>query len=259
MGLQGAGLTYAEEVGQLVSDAVLRLNPFIQPEERREKRQYAALNLPNALWQTVVCQPAYEKKTRTGEVVQLIELETTESIPVLDGVSVRREYQATSSLGFYLRFQAMHRFLSLPNKRPGNWVSTTAKYMDCGGNEGLAYGLVLKNSMSIDYRKFALIQSDQTTYPSHSVDIPRDPSSGGLILEKTFLKPLRDSDIWPREDSKYRYALIEKTLYYDLPLRPIRFRLKLPPMTVQGVEVPLPTCFFEPFDISTDKFAGASR
>lgn len=71
------------------------------------------------------------------------------------------------------------------------------------------------------------------------------------------MKPLTGPGIWPREDSKWDNAWIEKALYYDLLLRPIRFRLELPPMTVQGIEVPLPTCFFEPFDISTNKFVGA--
>lgn len=47
---------------------------------------------------------------------------------------------------------------------------------------------------------------------------------------------------------------VENTLFFDIPLRPMRFILELPPMAIQCIEVPLSTCYFEPFDISTNKW-----
>lgn len=263
MGLLGTTLGRTQGAGQVVSDAVLRLNPLIQPKERYEKRQYVAINTPDALWQTTVCgkktPPVANEPEKFSRVsAQLGKLATQISVPVLSNILVRSGYQATARPGFYFYFKTTHAFLRLPQKRPENFISATGKYMNCGSSDDLIVDQVIKNSISIDYRKFALIQGDQVSYPSHEVatrNMP--PDINGFKDKEAYLRPLTGPDIWPREDSKWDNAWIEEALYYDLLLRPIRFRLELPPMTVQGIEVPLPTCFFEPFDISTNKFVGA--
>lgn len=174
MGLLGTTLSRAQGAGQVVSDAVLRLNQFIQPKERYEQRQYAAINTSDALWQTTVCakrvpQMRDKSKQSLNVSAQLGKLATQESVPVLSDILVRSGYQATSRPGFYFYFKTTHAFLRLPQKMSENFISTTGPYMDCSSSEDLIIGQVLKNSMSIDYRKFALIQGDQVSYPSHEV------------------------------------------------------------------------------------------
>ena len=255
--LLGSSASQASNVGQAMTDAVLRLNPAIQPEERYEKRIYTAINTPDALWQTNVCKRSYpspnEPKTLAPVRAYLDQLATQNSVPILSTPSVRRDIQATSKNGFYLYFQTSFAFLRLPNIRPKNFVSTTGAYMDCGINEGYISDAIPKNSMSIDYRKFALIQGDKVSYPTHRLEVPQN-KDGGILPEQSYLKKLTEAEMWPQKDSRSDFFTIYETLYFDLPLRPIRFRLELPPMIIQGIEVPLPTCFFEPFDHLNNKF-----
>ncbi|MFZ6688622.1 hypothetical protein ACO0K0_12815 [Undibacterium sp. SXout11W] len=256
--LLGSSASQASNVGQAMTDAVLRLNPAIQPEERDEKRIYTAINTPDALWQTNVCGVTVptmpnEPKQQTAVRAYLSQLATQNRVPVLFDPAVRRDVQATSKQGFYLYFNTLYLFLRLSDIRPKNLISYTGKYMDCGSREEYMSGPIPRNAMSIDYRKFALIQGDKVSYPTHKLEIPRT-TDGGILPGQAYLKSLTEADVWPATDRKMSKSSIDQTLYYDLPLRPIRFRLELPPMIIQGIEVPLPTCFFEPFDHLNNKF-----
>lgn len=245
----------AEEKSQSISDTILSLNPVIQPMERKDKRRYKSNDSSDITWQTVVCQGKDEHQPRVGKVVQLEQLEMPNMIPELAGITVRQDYPATGTPGFYLYFSTLYHFIRLPAKKPENLISTTAKYMDCGGVTGAISGKVKKNSMSIDYRKFSLIQDDRVINPSHKVErriLPKD--NNGFSDLEPYLDPLTGVSTWPNEDENYKYKQIQKTLFYDFPVRPIRFMLELPPITIQGIKIPLPTIFFEPFDILKDRF-----
>ena len=68
-----------------------------------------------------------------------------------------------------------------------------------------------------------------------AIDLPRNYPDGNRFVAASF---------W-----------LEETLFFDIPYRPLRFTLELPPIIIQsGIEVPMPTCYFEPFDISKNNF-----
>jgi hypothetical protein len=252
----GSGISSAQSLGQTLGDAALRLNPLIQPEERVEKRVFAGTNPEIVSWETTFCRspmPPYEVGSGR-RAAYLHALVTANFVPVIGAPLVRRDAPPTERLGFYFYFKTTVALLGLPNVRPEEFISSTGKYFDCSSTKQLFTGVISKNFVTIDYRKIKLTEGNKTYHPTHEVYHELNASGGYPVDAPALLRQLTKPSSTPGRDYTSKSMWVENTLLFDIPLRPLRFTLELPPMVIQGIEVPLPTCYFEPFDISTNKW-----
>jgi len=249
-----AGVSNAQSLVQTLGDAALRLNPLIQPEERVEKRVFAATSPDVVSWETTVYRslfPPYGKIFKTTNAY-LHTLKNDSYLPLITNPLVRRDYQSTAKQGFYFYFKTFVALMKLPNIRPEEFISSSGKYFYCNRSDQSIVGTFPKGWMTIDYREIRLIDSNTVHSPTHEV---YRPIKDQVVLDVApSLRVIDRPTEIPREDYRGSSMWIEKVLFFDLPQRPIRFTLELPPMIIQGIEVPLPTCYFEPFDTATDKW-----
>ena len=62
------------------------------------------------------------------------------------------------------------------------------------------------------------------------------------------LLSVEEATHYPRRTLKHSSVDISGIVRFDIAHKPIRFRLELPPLEIENVRVPLPVCYFEPYD-----------
>ena len=246
----------AQNLGETITDAALRLNPFIQPEERVEKSEYDNSRPKEVRWEKLVCEATYpERKLLTGWDAFIEKLATSEYVPPVFSPLVRRDIKTTERDGFYFYFAATLACLKLPTVRPPRFVTTSGKYLFCGSSTQLIDNFVFpKGWVSFDCREIKLIEGNKLYHPSHRQLRPINPETGASLDVAPSLAVITSPIQYPGKDRKGSSLSFEEYLFFDIPHRPLRFRLELPPMIIQGVEIPMPTSYFEPYDIATGKW-----
>ena len=242
-------------------DAILRLNPYIQPEERVEKRVYDNSKPQNVVWHSAwqefderwdtVNRKAYFAKKELRTVGFVEGVSTPEKILFIPGLLARRDYQSTPKQGFYLYFKSSIAWLALPRHSTHTPEIIQDRYAldeqfsaDVAGIE--------KGFVSIDYREFKLLEGNAIRKPTHMVYWPVNSQGAYEDVAPSLIPPaikitpgryLNRADMW-----------VENVLFFDIPYRPLTFKLEIPPLIIGGVEVPMPICFFEPFDENKNKW-----
>jgi len=259
-----AGVSNAQSLVQTLGDAALRLNPLIQPEERVEKRVYPHSESNSYIWKEITRTFSNDDPTAYGlprnekgqyfhkRIWCFVEaLATDEKILLTGGGLHRRDIQQTTKSGTYWYFGNTVLWLSLPRRtsKSPNEIQDRYAYPELTSvrpNNGIKGGF-----LSIDFRKIKIVEGNHIYSPTHEVYHELNESGGYPVDAPALLRPITKSSIYPLN---YSSMSIQNILYFDIPQRPIRFTLELPPMIIQGIEVPLPTCYFEPFDTATDKW-----
>jgi hypothetical protein len=241
-------------------DALLRLNPYIQPEERVENRVYdkskSEVVAWHSLWQeqdekwdTVNRRSYYAKKVlRTIGFVEGVS--TNEKLLYIGGILVRRDYQSTSKQGFYLYFSTSLQWLSLPRRTRKDSKIIEDRYALADSTEtveGFEKGFV-----GMDYREFKLVEGSTIRKPTHMVYRPIN-SQGAYENVAPSLTPTSIETTPSRYVNRDKVS-VGNVLFFDIAYRPLHFKLEIPPLIIGGVEVPMPTCFFEPFDEEKSKW-----
>jgi hypothetical protein len=242
----------AQAMSETIGDAALRLNPAIFPEERVEKREFDNSRSEEVRWETTVCKSAVVPKDRlfTLHDAFIEKLATQEYIPCMSAPLFRADIQTTPRTGFYAYFKTTVACLKLPNVRPPQLISTSGKYFHCGRGPELVPDFIFKRGwISIDYRKLKLIEGRNTYHPTHQQYRPVNPDTGAYLEVAPSLIPITEPDVGPKKEWKGSSLWVEKYLFFDIPHRPLRFKVELPPLIIQDVEVPLPTYYFEPYDV----------
>lgn len=232
-------------------DALLRLNPYIQPEERKEKRIYDNSRPDAVVWATTSHKartPPYSRifTHLDGFVESLVQ---DDFIPVVGGLLVRRDIPQSDKSGFYFYLGTGVSLLKLPSVKPDELISTTYKYYDTGSTSQLIEKEIPENWISFDFREIKLIENGKEYKPTAELWY-----GGGRKMYDT---PINRPVYYPARRKKYSHLDISAIMRFDIPYRPLHFKLEIPPLIIGGVEVPMPTCFFEPFDEEKNKWVDA--
>lgn len=228
------------------NDALLRTNLAVLPVEREEKRIFDNSNPEKVKWDTTVCKDKLQLEpveTYTIDMAYIESMATDAEVPYVT-FSAKQDAQSTDKKGFYLSFSVGVSLLASPRQKPDELVSTTSNYFNCL-NDLRQQHVKCNKCASIDCRKVKIISDNKTYSPTRFV---HKPSKAGVLLETpAVLKELATVYEFSRE--------IWITLFFEINPRPIRFKLVPPPLYFHGVKVPLPICFFEPYDLLTGEWA----
>lgn len=254
---------YAQSIGQTIGDAALRLNPAIWPEERVEKREYDNSRPDVVVWHTAPYQMTYPKKevTRTVGFVEKVSAES--KILYIPGFLLRPDLQPNrfgivipqlprDGDGFYFYFSTTLAWLALPrrtSKAPDVIQDRYAfdEQFSVNSTDGFPADFA-----SFDCQEIKLIEAGRTYKPTHMQYRP--VSNDGVLLDVAPSWVPARRTIFPGKNFKHPSLGFEKIVYFDIAHRPLRFKVELPPLVIQGIEVPLPVCYFEPFDEISNKW-----
>jgi hypothetical protein len=157
---------------------------------------------------------------------------------------VRQEIVPELNKGFLLYFSTTLSYLSLPRRLAGNSevkerYSFSEQFSE-RSKDGIKKGLV-----KIDYKKTELIENGKSYFASKIVDEEsyERPSEYKKLIE------INGLEVYPKIDLTRSYFDIEDVIFFDIDHVPLKFEVKLPPSIIDGVEVKLPVCYFEPYDI----------
>ena len=166
----------------ILKDAALRLNPAIQPIERKEKRLFDNSNPEIVKWDITVCRHRSElpPEERFNINIGYIEKMATEKEVPYVVFGTKRDINYTEKNGLYLRFHAWTKSLENPMHRQKEVVSTTSKYFTCL-NDNRHKKVECKNCQTIDLRKVKIISDNKEYYPRQFV---HRPSKNGALLER---------------------------------------------------------------------------
>ena len=230
----------------ILKDAALRLNPAIQPIERKEKRLFDNSNPDIVKWDITNCRQLFDFLPKEIFTVNsgYIEKMSNEQGVTYVVFNTKMDINYTKKKGLYLRFFIKTRLLENPKHKPKEIVSTTSKYFTCL-NDRRQKEVECENCQKIDLRKVKIISDNKEYYPRQFV---HEPSKNGALLDTPPV--LMDID----GVDEFSEGL-ETVLFFEIAPRPIRFTMVPPPLYFKGIKVPLPTCFFEPFDYMTGEWA----
>lgn len=229
-------------------DALLRLNPYIQPKERVEKRVYDNSKPELVVWQTTTQKATTPPYSRVftdidGFIESLVQ---DDFIPVIGGLLVRRDIPQSNQSGFYFYLGTGVSLLKLPSVKPDELISTTGKYYYTGSSTQSIEKEIPESWISFDFREIKLISNGKEYKPTGEL------WRGGGI--KMYDAPINRPVDYPSRRKKYSRLDISAIMRFDIPYRPLHFNLEIPRLIVGGVAVPMPTCFFEPFDEDKNKW-----
>lgn len=225
----------------------------IFPKERVEKRKYDITAPEVVVWRTEKKKPGYpgDLTSRTAGFVEAASDQN--KILYLPGFLVRQEIRPELGKGFFLYFGATLSYLSLPRRLTGRDGRTQDRYafdetLSATPKEGVKAGLV-----SVDYRRTKLVENGKVYVPGNFA-AKQVTASGALSDQAASLAPINGPLTYPKNDMARSYFDISQILHFDMDHLPLNFTIELPPLLINGATVPLPVCYFEPYDIYTDKW-----
>jgi hypothetical protein len=208
----------------------------ICPEEKFERRKYDRSQPKIIFWKTD------ENKQHTAGFVE--SASDDKRILYIAGFLVRQEIVPELSRGFLLHFATTLSYLSLPRRLAGN-PEVKERYSFSEQFSERSKGGIKKGLVKIDYKKTELIENGKSYFASKIVN---DESYDRTSDYKKLIK-IDGPQVYPGIDLTRSYFEIEDVIFFDIDHVPLKFEVKLPPLIIDGVEVRLPVCYFEPYDI----------
>jgi hypothetical protein len=220
----------------------------VWPKEKSENRKYDLSKPAAVVWHTAPFEISYPKKTVLRTVGFVEGASTNSRILYIPGFLVRHDPQPNLDNGFYLYFSISLTYLALPRRLKGNKGEFQERYafgeqLSVRSNEGIKAGF-----LKMDFRKVKILEEGISYSPKKEI-FRKLNSRGGLADSPPDLVSIADLDVYPKSDNEESWLDIQKTLYFDMNHCPLKFTLELPPMIINGIEVKLPVCYFEPYDI----------
>ncbi len=245
LGLSSA-LVNTLAVAQGTSKAVGRGDEIL-PKERSEKRVYDRSVPEVVVWHTGA-------DTSTIRTVGFVEAASDKNkLLYLSGFVLRKDIYPDLDKGFYLYFKTSFSYLALPRRLLGEQHPSQERYAFSEQTtvlsaEGIKAGLV-----RVDYRNTKLIE-DGKVYSPESIVLESRNSVAGSSEAASVLQRLEGPITYPDNDVKRSYLWVSETLYFRMDHIPLNFKLEMPPLVINGFEVPFPICYFEPYNILTKKW-----
>lgn len=241
--LQGCASSKTDD---FLRDSLLRANPAILPREMEEKKIFDNSNPELIKWDISVCRKKNQLASMEKYTFDLAYIEimaSSEGVPYV-GFTATSDINYTSKKGLYLSFSILTGFLKSPKQRPDELISTTSNYFNCL-NDSRQNKIDCKKCQSIDLRNTKIISDDLIYHPKKFVHRPT--KDGILIDTPPVLIDMQEIYEFSRE--------IRIVLFFEIASRPIRFKLFPPTLYFNEIKVPLPICFFEPFNYLEGKWA----
>lgn len=229
----------------ILKDVILRANPAILPTEREEKRIFDNSNSEFVKWGITLCteKSAINPTNFSIDMAYIESLATDESVPYVI-FNAKLDINYTDKKGLYLSFSVGTRLLEMPKHKPKELLSTTSNYFNCL-NDLRQKKVDCEKCQSIDLRQVRVI-SDEKIY--HAKQFVHRPTKNGILIDAP---PVLMDIEGVHEFSKSTWNI----LFFEISQRPIRFKLIPPPLYFKGIKIPLPICFFEPYDVAAGKWA----
>lgn len=223
----------------------------IFPKERVEKRVYDSSRPDIVVWHTEAEKPDYPgaPSTRTMGFVEAAAEE--KKILCINGFLVQRQHITDVEKGFFLQFRTDFIYLSLPRRVLGKNIKYQDRYafnelLSETFNDGMQAGL-----LKIDYRNIRLIENGKIYHPQKKI-VEELNSYGGLKDSPPLLMDIRKADVIPGKNEKNKSVLyLNEVLYFEIDHIPLNFKIEVPSVLINGVEVPFPTFYFEPYNTVT--------
>jgi hypothetical protein len=221
------------------------LGDVVIPKERVEKREYDRTVPQVVVWRT-------GQDRSTVRTVGFVEAASDDNkILYIPGFLLRKEIYPDLNGGFYLYFKTSLGYLSLPRRLRGQPNQVQERYafdeqLTATPADGVEAGLVM-----VDYKKMRLIEDGQI-YSPESIVLENGKSENSEAYNA--LKKLNGPISYPGKDMKTSDLWVSEVLYFSMDHVPLNFTLELPPLVINGANVPFPVCHFEPYNILTKKW-----
>jgi hypothetical protein len=115
---------------------------------------------------------------------------------------------------------------------------------------------IKKGLAAINYKDTKIIEGEKK-YSAEKLIFQKLNSSGALEDKTPQLVPISGTSMIPNRDLYSDYFDIAETLYFNIDHVPLSFTLELPSLLINGEKVPLPVCYFEPYDLYSDSWASS--
>lgn len=229
---------------------------MVVPKERSEKREYD-FNVPDViLWKSKMVESFTSRGTFRRTVGFIETASDTEKLLYLPGILVRQEILEKKNDGFLLYFKMSLNYLPLPRRE---LIGGKTRFIDRYEFEDDATFMpsvkIKQGLVKVDYTRMKLTERGKVYVPKKFLYRARTDSGEFESQDVTF-KPIGDNMSYPSRDIPRSYFQIMETLYFEIDHVPLNFKLELPPLVINGIEVPLPVCYFEPYDINNKKWVG---
>ncbi|MFC5475457.1 hypothetical protein [Paraherbaspirillum soli] len=270
----GAALGQLASRASAQTDLLNGLNPNIWPGQKRV--DYNTAQSPLIEWEEVKDESVKRSQPEKRRMLGFIEGMATETVlpvlmPIGLGVQPRpwegrdeteKSVPTFPRSGLYMGFRQAVGMLPLPRRgqRPdGSPIPRHAYFdlMDLDSHDRIAAPACL---LKLDHRKIRLITDSRTYHPDpelwhvysyqrgiSSVDVEHPESR----VPKYYLRP-------PVPACSYS-SPVQSIVSIDFimrfntgPVIPTRFRMALPPLEYAGKSLPMPTVYFEPYNMRTD-------